>query len=193
MDITMTANGATTARVRVPVKTIDRDHYFPFFISSIANKISRGGSRVYLRLFGIGIIEWRILSVLAHNPQSTANVICSAIDLDKAAASRSIQVLERLGYVATATDPGDGRKRTISLTPAGQALHDRAIKVALLREQHLLAGFDERERDVFLSLLKRMHANAVEMDLFDYGGIDPSPSVGHHPARQRRKTDAHAA
>jgi DNA-binding MarR family transcriptional regulator len=187
----MTQHGATTARVRVPIKTIDRDHYFPFFISSIANKISRGGSRIYLRLFGIGIIEWRILSVLAHNPRSTANAICNAIDLDKAAASRSIQVLEKLGYVATATDPGDGRKRTVALTPAGQALHDRAIKVALQREQQLLSGFSEAERDQFLSLLRRMHANAVEMDCFDYGSF-----VAAQPASQsrvRRKHDVHAA
>ncbi|HTI68238.1 MAG TPA: MarR family winged helix-turn-helix transcriptional regulator [Caulobacteraceae bacterium] len=188
----MTAHGATTARVRVPVKTIDRDRYFPQFISSIANKISRGGSRVYLQLFGIGIIEWRILSVLAHNPKSTANVICNTIDLDKAAASRSIQVLEQLGYVATATDPGDGRKRSVSLTPAGQALHDRAIKVALQREQQLLVGFDDHEREVLLGLLRRMHANAVEMDSFDYATLDPAPAISQ-PARARRKHDAHAA
>jgi DNA-binding MarR family transcriptional regulator len=189
----MTTLGATTARVRVPVKTIDRDQYFPFFISSIANKISRGGSRVYLKLFGIGIIEWRILSVLANSPQSTANAICAAIDLDKAAASRSIQVLERLGYVGTATDPGDGRKRTVSLTSAGQALHDRAIKVALRREQLLLAGFNDAEREVFLSLLKRMHANAVEMDLYDYTDFESAPSEPQPGRRPRPKHDAHAA
>lgn len=188
----MTQHGATTARVRVPVKTIDRDHYFPFFVSSIANKISRGGSRIYLKLFGIGIIEWRILSVLAHNPQSTANVICNAIDLDKAAASRSIQVLERLGYVATATDPGDGRKRTVSLTAPGQALHDRAIKVALRREQQLLDGFSDAERDTFLGLLRRMHVNAVEMDCFDYSSFE-APKAPSAPVRVRRKHDAHAA
>jgi DNA-binding MarR family transcriptional regulator len=188
----MTPHGTTTTRVRVPVKTIDRDRYFPFLISSIANKISRGGSRIYLRLFGIGIIEWRILSVLVHNPQSTANAICTDIDLDKAAASRSLQVLERLGYVDTATDPGDGRKRTVSLTAAGQALHDRALKVALQREQQLLCGFTEAERETFLGLLRRMHANAVEMDCFDYTSLDLAAPAGH-PSRARRKHDAHAA
>lgn len=189
----MTQHGATTARVRVPVKTIDRDRYFPAFISSIANKISRGGSRVYLKLFGIGIIEWRILSVLADNPQTTANAICAVMDLDKAAASRSIQVLERLGYVGTATDPGDGRKRTVVLTPAGQSLHDRAIKVALRREQQLLSGFTDSEREVFLSLLRRMHANAVEMDSFDYTGFESAPPEVLSARRPSRKHAAHAA
>jgi DNA-binding MarR family transcriptional regulator len=144
-------------------------------------------------LFGIGIIEWRILSVLADNPQTTANAICAVMDLDKAAASRSIQVLERLGYVGTATDPGDGRKRTVVLTPAGQSLHDRAIKVALRREQQLLSGFTDSEREVFLSLLRRMHANAVEMDSFDYTGFESAPPEVLSARRPSRKHAAHAA
>lgn len=185
----MMAPNATNTKIRVAPTTIDRDRFFPFFISHIANKISRGGSRIYLKLFGIGIIEWRILSVLARSPESTANAICKAIDLDKAAASRSLQALDRLGYVITATDPDEGRKRTVSLTTAGMALHDRAVKVALEREKQLMAGFDAHEREVFLGLLRRMYVNAAEMDVFDYASLDnTAPQV----ARARRE-DVHFA
>ena len=188
----MTQNGATTTKVGVPAASIDRKRYFPHLISSIANKISRGGSRVYLRLFGIGIIEWRILAVLSGNPQCAANVICNAIELDKAAASRSVQVLERLGYIQAAADPADARKRTLSLTASGTALYRRALKVALLREQQLLAGFTDHEREMLLGLLRRMHANAIEMDQFDYGLLEVH--VAAAPVRQSaRKADIHAA
>jgi DNA-binding MarR family transcriptional regulator len=170
------ADGTTAESIRRPVDTSDRARFFPFFISSIANKISRGGSRVYLRLFGVGIIEWRILYVLAGASSASANAICQQIDLDKAAASRSIQVLERRGYVTACTDPCDARRRTVSLTPAGAALHDQILKVALQREQYLLDGFSDAERDLFLSLLRRMHVNAVRMDRSDYGDVfDDSP------------------
>lgn len=188
----MTHNGTTTARMRGPSGSIDRSRYFPSLISSIANKISRGGSRVYLRLFGIGIIEWRIVSVLAENPDCTANVICNIIELDKAAASRSVQALERNGYVATAVDPSDARKRTLSLTAEGLALHRRAVKVALQREQHLLAGFNEQERELFLALLRRMHANAVEMDQVDYALTEIGLATAQ-PPRPGREADVHAA
>lgn len=188
----MTQNEIATSRVRAPATSIDRRKYFPYLISSIANKISRGGSRVYLRLFGIGIIEWRILAVLADHPHCTANVICNVIELDKAAASRSVQVLERHGYIQTAVDAADARKRTLSLTTSGTALYRRAVKVALLREQQLLAGFTEHEREMLLGLLRRMHANALEMDQFDYGLLEHhvTAAASHAPGRE---ADTHAA
>ena len=170
-------NAARAEKAPVPMKTVDQDRFFPFFISTIANKISRGGSRVYLRLFGVGIIEWRILYVLADSTVATAQAICNKIDLDKAAASRSIQVLERLGYVTTQLDPKDGRKRALSLTPEGVILHDKILKVSLQREQRLLSGFSEAERELFLGLLRRMHANAIEMDGYDYSDSQAGRTV----------------
>lgn len=173
-------------RIRRTNKTEDRDRSFPMLISTIANKISRGGSRVYLQLFGIGIIEWRILHVLAENAGATAQSVCNKIDLDKAAASRSLQVLEQRGYVIAAAHPNDARKRTLALTPAGQSIYERILPVALQREQHLLRGFSEADRDQLLTLLRRMHANAVEMDSRDYSAPAPEP-------RPRRRAAAQAA
>jgi DNA-binding MarR family transcriptional regulator len=188
----MTQNGTVTTKVGAPAASADVERYFAYVISSIANKISRGGSRVYLRLFGIGIIEWRILTVLAEHPRCTANLICSIIELDKAAASRSVQVLERHGYIQTAVDPADARKRTLSLTASGSALYRRAIKVAMQRERRLLAGFTDQERAVLLGFLQRMQANAIEMDQFDFGL--PEVEVGALPSdRPGRKTQVHAA
>ena len=173
----------------------DLDRNFPFLVNSIANKISSGGSRVFLRLFGIGVIEWRILYVLADRPGSTAQAICNAIDLDKAAASRSIQVLEKQGYVRTAADPADARRRTLSLTATGASLHDRAQQVALRRQQHLLAGFSDVERETFLDLLRRVHVNAVRMERDDDNltEIAPAPLTPSSRARRRQSTDQAAA
>ena len=44
-----------------------------------------------------------------------------------------------------------------------------------------------------LSLLKRMHANAVEMDLYDYTDFESAPSEPQPGRRPRPKHDAHAA
>jgi DNA-binding MarR family transcriptional regulator len=167
--------GSKNDDMQNPGSTVDLDRFFPLIVSSIANKISRGGSRLYLRLFGVGIIEWRVLYVLADNPGSTAQQICNRIDLDKAAASRSIQVLERAGYIAGSVDPSDARKRSLALTSSGRILHDRILKVAMLRERRLLDGFSPAERELLLNLLKRMHDNAVRMDNYDYTGArDPA-------------------
>jgi DNA-binding MarR family transcriptional regulator len=182
-------NEAMIERVHRAAKVVDRDRSFGLFISTIANKISRGGSRVYLRLFGIGIIEWRILNVLAGQSGATAQSVCNKIDLDKAAASRSLQVLERLGYVTADAHPSDARKRTLSLTIAGRALHARVLPVAAEREQHLLQGFTEAEQEILLNMLRRMQANAIEMDNRDYSVEAPAAPA----ARPRRRAAVQAA
>ena len=70
---------------------LDLDRYLPFGLTAIANKIARSASRVYLRRFGVGINEWRILANLRINPGVTANLICQTSGLDKAAVSRSLR------------------------------------------------------------------------------------------------------
>ena len=59
-----------------PPPRLDLDRYLPFGLTAIANKIARSASRVYLRRFGVGINEWRILANLRISPGVTANQIC---------------------------------------------------------------------------------------------------------------------
>lgn len=158
-------------------KKINRDRYLPFFLTRIANSVSRGASKVYIRYFGVGVIEWRILSFLSIDRNMTAQEICLALDLDKAAASRNLREMAEKGYITTSADRSDTRKRPIALTQAGAELHDRMIKVALLRERHLIAGFSEAEIDQLVGFLRRLVANLPALESLDYSSAisDPVP------------------
>ena len=140
---------------------LDLDRYLPFGLTAIANKIARSASRVYLRRFGVGINEWRILANLRINPGVTANLICQTSGLDKAAVSRSLRLLEDGGMIETSGEPTDVRGRSLRLTARGDALHDGLIGLALRREALLLDGFDEAERKLLLSFIARLHANVA--------------------------------
>lgn len=139
---------------------IDFDHYLPFSLTAIANRIARSASRSYLRRFGVGINEWRILSNLRVWPGITANLICQRSGLDKAAVSRSLKLLEDAGMVSASDEGGDMRRRRLKLTDKGNDLHDRLIAVALEREARLLTGFSEMERAMLLGFVARLHENA---------------------------------
>jgi DNA-binding MarR family transcriptional regulator len=141
----------TSFRIREGRPQIDFDHYLPFGLTALANKIARSASRIYLDRFGIGINEWRILG-------TTANAICQRSALDKAAVSRSLKLLEDSGMVE-ASEGGDGRGRGLRLTQKGDGLHDQLMDVALEREAKLLSGFSDAERRLLLSLVERLHAN----------------------------------
>ena len=140
---------------------LDLDRYLPFGLTAIANKIARSASRLYLRRFGVGINEWRILANLRITPGVTANLICQNSWLDKAAVSRSLRLLEDGGMIETSGEPSDVRGRSLRLTARGDALHDGLIGLALKREALLLDGFDEEERRLLLSFIARLHANVA--------------------------------
>ena len=132
-----------------------------------ANKSSRGASRALLRAFGIGLVEWRVLRMLALDGQSAATRLCVELDLDKAAVSRSLSTLEQLGCISRAPDARDARTRRLGLTPGGSALYRRIVKVADARERGLFAGFSPEEIATLTGLLDRLHRNAVEMNRED--------------------------
>lgn len=146
---------------------LDLDRYTPGLITFIANKLSKGASRTYRKHFGVNVTEWRILSLLAIEPNITANRIVQVIGLDKGAVSRALEDMRQQRLVSIKADAGDARQRVIELTRAGRRVHDRIIVVAHERERRLLAQLSPEEVDTLIDLLRRLHAQIPELDAYD--------------------------
>lgn len=141
--------------------------YVPALLTFLANKLATGASLTYRKHFGIGVVEWRLLSMLAVEDGITANRICQVIGLDKSAVSRSLQLLEQSAFVTSQVDSSDARRYTVSLTAEGRALHDRVLKVALERERRLLGDLSAEEVDTLVHLLGRLQKNIPEVNDYD--------------------------
>ncbi|WP_409489206.1 MarR family winged helix-turn-helix transcriptional regulator [Pseudomonas promysalinigenes] len=146
---------------------LDLARYVPGLITFLSNKLAAGASQCYRKHFGIGVVEWRMLSMLAVENNITANRICQVIGLDKSAVSRALQSLEAAGYVNSAIDARDARRNTVSLTSSGRELHDRVLKVALERERRLLSGLSGKEVDTLIQLLGRLQTQAYSVNDYD--------------------------
>ena len=146
---------------------LDLARYVPGLLTFLTNKLGTGASQCYRKHFGIGVVEWRMLSMLAVESDITANRICQVVGLDKSAASRSLQTLEAAGHIRSQVDPRDARRYTISLTDSGQALHDRVIKVALERERRLLSDLSPQEVDTLIELLGRLQRQGGHVNDYD--------------------------
>ncbi len=138
------------------IEKLDLNRYVPALLTFLANKLATGASSTYRKHFGVGVVEWRVIALLAVEDNITANRICQVIGLDKSAVSRSLQALEASGKISGQVDSKDGRRYAVSLTPEGKALHDRVLKVALERERRLLSDFSPQEIDTLVNLLSRM-------------------------------------
>jgi len=130
-----------------------------FLVVALANRISASASRAYMRQFGVGVMEWRAMALLAASPGITANQIAQVSGVDKSAVSRAVHLLLKRGDVEASEDKTDNRRALLTLTPKGLELHDRIIVESLARERLLLTGLSDRERGQLFALLKRLLAN----------------------------------
>jgi DNA-binding MarR family transcriptional regulator len=143
---------------------IDLERYVPAYLTWIANKLSRGASQNYLRVFDVGIETWRCLVLLAIHESISAQQVSQVVGMDKASVSRCFKSMQARGLIMLGLDAADGRVRLATLTPKGRALHDQIRGIALERERALLSVFSSSERETLIKLLKRLHENlpAVE-------------------------------
>ena len=125
------ARAGTAGRSGRAEQVLDLDRYVPALITFIANKLSRSATVVYQKRFGVNVTEWRILSLLAIEPEISAARICHVIGFDKGPVSRTLAAMEGRGLVAIKADQDDARTYSISLTSKGYATHDQVIVVAL--------------------------------------------------------------
>lgn len=143
---------------------IDLDRYTPAYLTWIANKLSRGASKHYLRVFDVGIETWRCLVLLAIHTSISAQQVSQIIGMDKASVSRCFKGMQVKGLITMGLDAADGRLRIATLTAKGHALHDQIREIALERERVLLSVLSASDRETLIRLLKRLHENlpAVE-------------------------------
>jgi DNA-binding MarR family transcriptional regulator len=152
-------------------QVLDLDGYIPFLISAIGNKWSRSSSNLYLKEFGVGVTEWRIIAMLAIEPRITAYRICLVIGLDKAAASRALKALEDRGLVRSWQEDPQNHRKLVELTEAGWQMHDRIIVVARRREALMLSDLSRDEVATLADLLGRMHRRIPDLLAIEPGDL----------------------
>ncbi len=150
---------STPTRQRHGRDVVDITTYIPYFLTSVNNALSRGASQLYLERFGVGIVEWRVVSMLANEPRIPASRACDVIALDKGATSRALMRLYDQGYLEFEASEGDPRKKIWWLNDKGYRLHDDILSLALERERQLIRDIDPDDLEVFLTVMRQMRRN----------------------------------
>jgi DNA-binding MarR family transcriptional regulator len=137
---------------------LDLEHFLPYRLSVVSNRISQVIADTYARRFGIGITEWRVIAVLGREPGLSANAVAERTAMDKVAVSRALSRLLERDLVQRDTHGDDRRRSVLELSAAGYRIYDEVVPLALARERTLLADFsdeDRRQLDTLLSKLDR--------------------------------------
>lgn len=156
---------------RRPVPISDRDgteiidiaNYAPLLLNAVSNAWGRKTSTIYRRDFGLGIVEWRVLSMLNIEPEITASRICDVICLDKAAVSRSLKLLSEKGLLVSEQPSNDPRKRLWRLSDEGLKTHAALLAVALSCARELVSDVPQEDLNTFLNVMRKMLENIDPM------------------------------
>jgi 4,5-dihydroxyphthalate decarboxylase len=159
-------NSSATQADKLP-SGLDLDRYAPAYMTVISNRWSSKSSAQLRERFDIGIADWRLMALLANEPWAQASRVEEVIGMDKTVVSRTAHALEARGLLVVRLNAVDPRRREMALSKEGRRLHDRVVKVALKREQRLLHGFSEADKDQLFNLLSRLQRNLPLIENLD--------------------------
>jgi DNA-binding MarR family transcriptional regulator len=108
-----------------------------------------------------------ILRMLQRRDQLTASEFARVLGISNAAVSKIVQRLVSLGMVRRGPDPDDRRRVALVLEPAGEDLLQRYEQIATRKLDHIMASFNEVEKEQLLGLIQRVVQNtlAEEQDI----------------------------
>ncbi|RDZ27175.1 MarR family winged helix-turn-helix transcriptional regulator [Lysobacter silvisoli] len=135
---------------------LDLEHFLPYRLSVLSNRVSGAIARVYSERFALSITEWRVMAVLGRYPGLSANEVAQRTAMDKVAVSRAVARLTEAGRLERETHDDDRRRSVLQLSPDGYKIYDEVAPLALAFERRLLDGIDATERGLLFRLLDRL-------------------------------------
>ena len=72
---------------------LDLEHFLPYRLSVLSNRISQDMASLYAERFNLSITEWRIIAILGRYPDLSANEVAERTAMDKVAVSRAVASL----------------------------------------------------------------------------------------------------
>ena len=143
---------------------LDLEHFLPYRLSVLANRVSRAFGRLYEARFDLKLPEWRVMAVLGRRTGITAREVAELTAMDKVAISRAVARLMEMGRVVAETDAADGRRQKLSLSESGWAIYHQIVPLAKRVEGSLVLGLEAGDLAVLDKLLVHLTRTAESID-----------------------------
>jgi len=88
--------------------------------------------------------------------------LAEEFDTDSASMTRSVQRLEKAGYVRRVPDPADGRATLVEPTPASLGLRKKVERLWSELERRTLGDLDPAQREAALAALHSLEVNVAD-------------------------------
>ena len=134
------------------------ERFLPYRLSVLSNRVSQDIANLYSKRFGIGITEWRVMAVLGHEHNLSANQVAERTAMDKVAVSRALAKLIENKLLLRQTHGEDRRRSELKLSAKGYKIFDQIVPLALAYEQQILSALPAQEQNQLLAILDKLEA-----------------------------------
>ena len=137
--------------------------YLPYLLNRAGARIADAFSRD-VRPLGATLQMWRVLAALHERNASRMGDLSATTSIDVSTLTRLVDSMEKKKLVVRRGDPADARAIVLHATAAGQRLTRRILPIAERYERLALRGFNAREAEQLKAALRRLYANARNLD-----------------------------
>jgi DNA-binding MarR family transcriptional regulator len=132
-----------------------REH-IAVLLTNVGGRLHRGATAYYRAAWDLGMTEWRLLMVLNSTESLNVGELSDAADLDKAAVSRSLVLLQERKLISVEQTRTRGRAAIARLTAEGRKLSEKLLKVSREREARLFKKFSLADKERLDLLLRQL-------------------------------------
>lgn len=142
-------------------QSTDMRDLFSVQLQRLAGLSSRIAALVIPQHFSITVLEWRTLAILDYLGEAPLVRVAKHAGVLKSQMSRLVTNLGKRELIERQPNPEDGRSALLCLSPAGKDLVRRILEDSQTRNEAMLDGLSEQEREQLKALMKRVYANSL--------------------------------
>lgn len=149
--------------------TVDPEGEFPFdlttYVFHLFAVLSRHREAMLEETFrglGLNVARHRALGVVVRLEPCSMSELADFSAVDRTTMTRTVDQLVASGFVERQTPSRDRRQVLLTVTPAGQSVHRKALQAVYRVNRRALEGLDESAQRAFARAQQAMLANLIE-------------------------------
>jgi MarR family transcriptional regulator, transcriptional regulator for hemolysin len=129
------------------------------------------------------LTQCKVLLYLSKNEGASQVRLCELTDLEPMMMVRILDRMEADKLLERRPDPADRRARQLYLTRKAAPLLEEIDRISEVTRNEIFAGVSKAERQAFLKVLERVHANACALEAATPAAVPPNPAASGRRTR----------
>lgn len=138
--------------------SFDLERHIFFWLTQVIGSRDRRLAQE-LKSAGLRVPEWRVLASLYARRRCSMSELADFATIDRTTLTRTVDRMQRAGWVTRLTDSDDMRVTRLALTAAGERLFARIWPAVEQLNRAAVAGLPEASVDTLRRTLERMKGN----------------------------------